>query len=189
MITDLSIRNFALIENSELTFSPGLNILSGETGAVQSILIDALSVLLGNRASLEQISTGMNEASVSATITLDNNKDIYNYLENYDISKPNQKTNYINSCLNVISKLESDSERSIYLDILKSIANVPTEILRKDMANLDSASAENTEEVEPEPCTCTWTDKTVRQLKKDERTKLIEGFNNGVDINELAEEL
>ena len=33
MITDLSIRNFALIENSELTFSPGLNILSGETGA------------------------------------------------------------------------------------------------------------------------------------------------------------
>ena len=67
MITDLSIRNFALIENSELTFSSGLNILSGETGAGKSILIEALSVLLGNRASLEQIRTGMNEASVSAT--------------------------------------------------------------------------------------------------------------------------
>ena len=74
MITDLSIRNFALIENSELTFSSGLNILSGETGAGKSILIEALSVLLGNRASLEQIRTGMNEASVSATITLDNNQ-------------------------------------------------------------------------------------------------------------------
>ena len=73
---------------------------------------------------------------------------IYNYLENYDISKPNQKTNYINSCLNVISKLESDSERNIYLDILKSITNVPIEILRKDMANLDNATIENTEEAE-----------------------------------------
>lgn len=91
MITDLSIRNFALIENSELTFSPGLNILSGETGAGKSILIDALSVLLGNRASLEQIRTGMNEASVSATITLDNNKDIYNYLENQNITIENDE--------------------------------------------------------------------------------------------------
>ena len=41
MITDLSISNFALIENSELHFSPGLNILSGETGAGKSILIEA----------------------------------------------------------------------------------------------------------------------------------------------------
>ena len=91
MITDLSIRNFALIENSELTFSSGLNILSGETGAGKSILIEALSVLLGNRASLEQIRTGMNEASVSATITLDNNQDIYNYLENQNITIENDE--------------------------------------------------------------------------------------------------
>lgn len=91
MITDLSIRNFALIENSELTFSSGLNILSGETGAGKSILIEALSVLLGNRASLEQIRTGMNEASVSATITLDNNRDIYNFLENQNITIENDE--------------------------------------------------------------------------------------------------
>lgn len=91
MITDLSIRNFALIENSELTFSSGLNILSGETGAGKSILIEALSVLLGNRASLEQIRTGMNEASVSATITLDNNQDIYNFLENQNITIENDE--------------------------------------------------------------------------------------------------
>jgi DNA repair protein RecN (Recombination protein N) len=91
MITDLSIRNFALIENSELTFSPGLNILSGETGAGKSILIEALSVLLGNRASLEQIRTGMNEASVTATITLDNNQDIYNFLGNQNITIENDE--------------------------------------------------------------------------------------------------
>ena len=51
------------------------------------------------------------------------------------------------------------------------------ETIEDSIAEVD----ENTEEVEPEPCTCTWTDKTVRQLKKDERSKLIEGFNNGVE--------
>lgn len=91
MITDLSISNFALIENSELHFSPGLNILSGETGAGKSILIEALSVLLGNRASLEQIRTGMNEASVCATITLDNNQDIYNFLNDQSIAIENDE--------------------------------------------------------------------------------------------------
>ncbi len=64
---------------------------------------------------------------------------IYNYLENYDISKPNQKTNYINTCLHIIKQLESESEQSIYLNILKGIVNVPTEILRKDMEVLDEA--------------------------------------------------
>ena len=64
---------------------------------------------------------------------------IYNYLEGFDISKPNQKINYINSCLNVISQLATDSERTIYLDILKSITSVPVEILKKDMANIGDA--------------------------------------------------
>lgn len=64
---------------------------------------------------------------------------IYNYLENYDISKPNQKTNYINTCLHIIKQLESESEQAIYLNILKEIVNVPTEILRKDMEVLDEA--------------------------------------------------
>lgn len=62
---------------------------------------------------------------------------IYNNLENYDISKPNQKNNYISTCLHIISQLSSDSEQSIYLDILKKIVNVPVEILRKDMEQID----------------------------------------------------
>ena len=113
MITDLSIRNFALIENSELTFSSGLNILSGETGAGKSILIEALSVLLGNRASLEQIRTGMNEASVSATITLDNNRDIYNYsnidmvinkIKEYDLLDKCYIISFMAGCLEYVRK-------------------------------------------------------------------------------------
>lgn len=71
---------------------------------------------------------------------------IYNFLEGFDISIPNQKTNYINSCLHVINKLESDSEQSIYLEILKNITKVPMEVLRKDMANIMDAKVEVTEE-------------------------------------------
>lgn len=71
---------------------------------------------------------------------------IYNYLENFDISKPNQKTNYINSCLHVINSLSSDSERSIYLEILKNITKVPMEVLRKDLANILEAKVEVEEE-------------------------------------------
>ena len=62
---------------------------------------------------------------------------IYNYLESFDISKPNQKRNYINTCLHFIKKLSTDSEQSIYLNILKPIVNVPFERLKKDMDNLE----------------------------------------------------
>ncbi len=73
---------------------------------------------------------------------------INNYLDGFDISKPNQKTNYINTCLNVIKELETDSEQSIYLNILKSIVNVPIEILRKDMQNLDDVKVEDHSNIE-----------------------------------------
>ena len=81
MINYLSIRNFALIENCEINFSEHLNIISGETGSGKSIIIQALAILLGERASLDQIRTGMDEAIISANISINNNKYIYNYLE------------------------------------------------------------------------------------------------------------
>lgn len=75
---------------------------------------------------------------------------IYNYLENFDISKPNQKTNYINSCLHVINTLSTDSERDIYLNILKGITSVPMEVLRKDLANITDAKVETDEQEKEE---------------------------------------
>lgn len=64
MLTSLYIRNFALIENATIEFNQGLNILSGETGAGKSILIQALEVLLGGRGSLDLIRDGEEEAEV-----------------------------------------------------------------------------------------------------------------------------
>lgn len=68
MIEELSIQNYALIEKARVEFAPGLNILTGETGAGKSILIGALGLLLGSKADAEVIRSGAEEASVSAVI-------------------------------------------------------------------------------------------------------------------------
>jgi DNA repair protein RecN (Recombination protein N) len=70
MLTDLSIRNVAIIEELHLGFSSGLTVLTGETGAGKSIIIDAVSLLLGGRASAEIIRTGAEEAVVEAVLSL-----------------------------------------------------------------------------------------------------------------------
>lgn len=67
MLHELHIRNFAIIDELRLTFGPGLNILTGETGAGKSIIIDALGMLLGDRASAEWIRAGADIAEIEAT--------------------------------------------------------------------------------------------------------------------------
>lgn len=71
MLEDLSIRDFAIIDSAVIEFSKGFTVLSGETGAGKSILIGALSFLLGGRADISQIRAGAHEASVSGTFVLD----------------------------------------------------------------------------------------------------------------------
>ena len=58
MLTQMGIRNFALIEQMNLQFSDGITIFTGETGAGKSILMDAFSILLGERASSDFIRHG-----------------------------------------------------------------------------------------------------------------------------------
>jgi DNA repair protein RecN (Recombination protein N) len=70
MLTDLTIKNFAIIDQIHAQFGPGLNALTGETGAGKSILVDAINLLLGSRASSEMIRTGQEEASVEAFVEL-----------------------------------------------------------------------------------------------------------------------
>jgi DNA repair protein RecN (Recombination protein N) len=66
MLTHLSIQNLALVERIELTMGPGLNVLTGETGAGKSVLVGALSMILGGRAQTDVIRTGADEAIVEA---------------------------------------------------------------------------------------------------------------------------
>ncbi|MBL4719026.1 MAG: AAA family ATPase, partial [Erythrobacter sp.] len=67
MLTRLSIRNIVLIEALDLAFGRGLGVLTGETGAGKSILLDALGLVLGNRADSGLVRSGEDKASVSGT--------------------------------------------------------------------------------------------------------------------------
>ena len=66
MLSELRLENYAVIDNVAVEFASGLNLLTGETGAGKSILIDALGLLLGDKASSEVIRTGAERAVVSA---------------------------------------------------------------------------------------------------------------------------
>jgi DNA repair protein RecN (Recombination protein N) len=70
MLEDFTIKDFALIDQDYLEFTKGFTVLSGETGAGKSILIGALSFLLGGKADVSQIRAGKKEASVSGTFLL-----------------------------------------------------------------------------------------------------------------------
>jgi len=71
LLVELSIANIAIIESQRLTFGPGFTVLTGETGAGKSIIVDAMSLLLGERASTELIRTGCDIACVEGIFALD----------------------------------------------------------------------------------------------------------------------
>src|SRR6188508_24695 len=66
MLSFLRIRNLALIESVDVEFEPGLNVLTGETGAGKSMLVEAVGLLLGGRASSDLVRTGEAVASIEA---------------------------------------------------------------------------------------------------------------------------
>src|SRR6516162_3953160 len=70
MLREIHIQNYAVIDNLRVEFRPGLNLLSGETGSGKSILVDALGLALGGRASPDIIRTGTERATVTAVFTL-----------------------------------------------------------------------------------------------------------------------
>ena len=69
MLSALHIENIAVVEQAEISFAPGFNVLSGETGAGKSIIIDAISAILGERTYREVIRTGCSKAFVSAVFS------------------------------------------------------------------------------------------------------------------------
>jgi DNA repair protein RecN (Recombination protein N) len=80
MLLDLRIKNFVIIDNLLINFSRGLNILSGETGAGKSILIDALSGVMGEKLSADMIRTGFESSSLEATFDITGQGEIKNIL-------------------------------------------------------------------------------------------------------------
>ena len=81
MLLELSIHDLAIIDDLSISVGPGLNVFTGETGAGKSIIIDAVDLVLGDRASAELIRTGAEEARVEARFDLTREESIKPFLE------------------------------------------------------------------------------------------------------------
>lgn len=81
MLLEISIKNFAIIEEISLTFENGMTVLTGETGAGKSIIIDAMNLMLGARASLDVIRHGANKAEIEGLFSVGENAALTQILE------------------------------------------------------------------------------------------------------------
>lgn len=81
MLLEISIKNFAIIEEISLTFESGMTVLTGETGAGKSIIIDAMNLMLGARASLDVIRHGVNKSEIEGLFSVGENPALTQILE------------------------------------------------------------------------------------------------------------
>ena len=84
MLEALNIKNFAIIEDIEINFKNGMNVMLGETGAGKSIIIDALSLLKGERSSYDKIRVGATKAYIDGRFIIENKELIKQINEEYD---------------------------------------------------------------------------------------------------------
>ena len=85
MLRSLTVKNYAIIEELEIQFEPGLNILTGETGAGKSILVDALGLILGERASSDVVRRGAEKCVVEGVFEHTKGKNLALLLRNNDL--------------------------------------------------------------------------------------------------------
>lgn len=122
MLQELSIRNFAIIDDLQISFSDGFTILSGETGAGKSIIINAVNLLLGSRATAKMIRSGSETAELEALFHITPKTRIAEIMGEHGfdaaegllirriISRQNRHRNYINGRLATVQVLNSITE-------------------------------------------------------------------------------
>ena len=121
MLEELTIRDFALMDRAHVKFEPGLNLLSGETGAGKSILIGALGFLLGGKADTGIIRTGAEETLVSGVMNISDNEEALSWLSAKGLDCED-------GTLTIRRSLKNTGRGSIY------IQNAPA--VRQDLAQL-----------------------------------------------------
>ena len=90
MLTELRIRNFAIIDEIGLAFADGFTVFTGETGAGKSILVDAVDLLVGGRASADLIRAGAEDAEVSGVFVLAPDSPVAHFLREHDLLSPGE---------------------------------------------------------------------------------------------------
>ncbi|NJC87653.1 MAG: DNA repair protein RecN [Desulfuromonas sp.] len=125
MLLTLSITNFAIIDRLEVEFGTGFNVLTGETGAGKSIVMDALGLLLGDRANPELIRAGCEEATVEALFDLAGRSDLQAVIDEAGfpagddlilrrvVSRAGRSRAYINGSLATLTQLQPLTEQLV----------------------------------------------------------------------------
>lgn len=124
MLVELNIRNFAIIDELKINFTEGLNIITGETGAGKSILIEAIGVILGSRINKDYIQTGKEKATLEGVFYIEEPQSLKSALDEYSIKLDDDnlliitKEIYLNGPS--ISKING---KNLTLTMLKSVTN------------------------------------------------------------------
>lgn len=124
MISHISIKNFAIIENAEIDFHDGLNIITGETGSGKSIVIEAVSLALGSRADTAFVRSGKDKAIVQLAGTYDNEE----YVITREVSAAGKNLCKINGEIVTLAHLNS---------ICKKIADIHGQYDHQSLLNPD----------------------------------------------------
>nr|MDA3843030.1 AAA family ATPase [Candidatus Kapabacteria bacterium] len=123
MLITLTVKNFVLIDTLEMNFDKGLNIITGETGAGKSIMIDALSVLLGERASSDMVRTGEKKAVIEAVFKLKKDNIIFDLLKNNDLDSEDDEIIIRRELLAKGSSRSFLNDSPVKLSLLKTFGN------------------------------------------------------------------
>jgi len=144
MLTELNIRNFATIDRLQVAFRAGFNVLTGETGAGKSIIIDAVGLLLGERARPELIRAGADEATVEAVIGLDGAPEVVRRLveEGFEadgellvrriVSRGGKNRVYLNGSLATLAQLQA-----VVAELVLIYGQHEQQLLQKPSAHLE----------------------------------------------------
>ena len=111
MLTQLAINNLAIVHSQTLELSPGLTVLTGETGAGKSLLLDGLGLILGERADSSLVTEGRSRAEVSASFDLTHLPDAQHWLQQLELEDPDHPSE-----LHVRRTLTHDGRSKAYIN-------------------------------------------------------------------------
>ncbi len=179
MLRLLRIRNLAVIEAVEVEFEPGFNVLTGETGAGKSIVVEAVGLLLGARASADLVRTGESQATIEALFDDDDGSEI---LIRREVSSLGRSRSFVNGDLATASALRDLSRRLVEIHgqhehqtLLDPLSHLP---LLDSFADLGDLA---------ERVSSSW--RTMRQLREQLDRSRMDGREKAARLELLAFQL